>query len=286
MTDYDHESWSSGKGRLVLNQGECAAQRGVPDEMNGPPDIPFTGERIVPGKVTEALFREHEARYAFAGQFVAGKDVLDVACGTGIGTEYLRKAGARSCTGIDIDAGAVNYARVAYPDCAFVQSDASNLRLHDQSVDLVVSFETIEHLQDQQKFLQECWRVLRPGGLFVCSTPNRAISRWWEFNPFHVRELSLREFRQIVEKSFGNSKMYAQNVKSLPLYVGRVVLLRMLERLRLKDVAKRLVRYKPPPLAARHEFSEGVSEDEIVVYKLGALGRPSFAIALAVKGRQ
>ena len=73
------------------------------------PNLEFTGERIVPEKTTEPLFREHEDRYLFAGQYVSDKDVLDVACGTGIGTQYLLKAGATKCIEIDIDAQTIEY---------------------------------------------------------------------------------------------------------------------------------------------------------------------------------
>src|SRR5258708_20869456 len=81
------------------------------------PTIPMAGERIHPGMVGEQVFREHEARYVFASRFVQGKRVLDVACGTGIGTQCLLNAGAQSCVGLDIDQLAVAYARAAYGNC-------------------------------------------------------------------------------------------------------------------------------------------------------------------------
>ncbi len=230
-----------------------ATQVPLPSE-GGATALPYTGERIVPRKVPESLFREHEARYVFAGRFVEGRDVLDVACGTGIGTAYLLKAGARSCIGLDIDKSAVDYARAAYKGCSFMQSDAMDLDLQDESVDVVVSFETIEHVDDQRRFLEESRRVLRPGGLLICSTPNRAISRWREHNPFHVRELRVAEFRRLVEGTFGNAKMYAQEVKLLPVYVCRIVLLRMLERLGVKGAFKKVIGYKSSPLTLRNEF--------------------------------
>ena len=63
----------------------------------------YTGERVVPGLTPEVIFREHQMRYAFAGQFVLGRIVLDVASGSGIGTDYLRRAGAAACFGLDLD---------------------------------------------------------------------------------------------------------------------------------------------------------------------------------------
>src|SRR5271169_2569473 len=137
------------------------------------PDLEHTGERLVPGKTGEALFREHEARYIFAARFVKGMRVLDVACGSGIGTQCLLQAGAHSCIGLDIDRAATDYARTRYKDCIFIRCDATSLCIADASVDVVVSFETIEHVKEQKAFLLECRRVLRPGGTLVCSTPNR-----------------------------------------------------------------------------------------------------------------
>ncbi len=150
------------------------------------PDLEYTGERLVPGKGGEALFREHEARYIFAGKFVRGMRVLDVACGSGIGTQYLLQAGAHSCIGLDIDRAATDYATAKYKDCIFIRCDATSLCVAKASVDVIVSFETIEHVKEQKAFLLECRRVLRPGGTLVCSTPNRALSRWGDANPFHL----------------------------------------------------------------------------------------------------
>ena len=89
-------------------------------------DLEFTGERIVPGKTAEALFRHHEERYIFAGQYVRGKDVLDIACGTGVGASFLRGAGAHRVWGLDIDPDAISFAKARYAECEFAQSDATD----------------------------------------------------------------------------------------------------------------------------------------------------------------
>src|ERR1700726_2641680 len=88
----DAKSGDTTGGPSILQRNAIAA-----------PDIHYTGERIVPGKIPENLFLEHGPRYVFAGGFVNGMRVLDVACGSGIGTHYLLKAGAQSCLGFDID---------------------------------------------------------------------------------------------------------------------------------------------------------------------------------------
>jgi ubiquinone/menaquinone biosynthesis C-methylase UbiE len=242
-------------------------------------------ERIVPGQVQDALFREHEARYIFAGKFVRNKRVLDVACGTGIGTQFLLGAGACSCIGFDIDAEAVAYAKAAYKRCSFAQCDATMLCLPNSSVDVVVSFETIEHIRDQQRFLLECRRVLRPAGILICSTPNRAIIRWEGENPFHLRELSTAEFEQLLETIFCEVSLYAQNrVNYLP-YITRRLVSRSIDRAGLKKIVKRVLRWEPGPLAHRTEFDSSLYniDDEIQPYHKSLLNQPMYVVAVSHK---
>jgi 2-polyprenyl-3-methyl-5-hydroxy-6-metoxy-1,4-benzoquinol methylase len=247
--------------------------------------LEFTGERIVPGKTAEQLFREHEERYLFARQYVAGKDVLDVACGTGVGTTFLRRAGARRVWGLDIDPDAIAFAKARYGDCEFAQSDATDLCLADSSMDVVVSFETLEHLSDQRKFLMECWRVLRPGGMFICSTPNTTIYRWYGMNPYHARELTTREFVRLLGEQFGSLALFSQGERIYLLYVLRLVLSRSLDRLKLKGQIKKLLGMNVPPRPLREEFSEnGLSPmHDIRPYKAAWLRQSMYLIATCRK---
>jgi ubiquinone/menaquinone biosynthesis C-methylase UbiE len=249
------------------------------------PTLPFTGERIVPGMVGAQLFREHEVRYVFAGKFVKDKRVLDVACGSGIGTDYLLKAGARSCLGLDIDRGAIEYARAVYKGCDFVQCDAASLCLLDGTVDAVVSFETIEHVKDQTKFLLECRRVLRPGGILVCSTPNRTLYRWEEDNPFHFQELTVAEFSELLKTVFAEVQLYAQGNRTYPLYVARKVLLSLLKKLEVDEPVKRFLRGKPAPEVPKTEFGTNSSylDGEIVPYRSALLIQPAYVISVGRK---
>jgi SAM-dependent methyltransferase len=247
------------------------------------PNLPFTGERIVPGQVSESLFRAHEARYVFAGSFVKDRVVLDVACGTGIGTHYLLQAGARSCLGLDIDRAATDYAKAAYRGCQFAQCDAMNLCVPDSSIDVVVSFETIEHLRDQLRFLSECKRVLRLGGILVCSTPNRTISRWARENIYHVHEFTAAEFTRALETFFVDVRLLGQKSTNRLLYAGRGLLARALHRLQLLDIAKSLFSWNSPPLAVRTEFGgmPADSDNEIQPYHATPLVQPNYVIAVA-----
>jgi 2-polyprenyl-3-methyl-5-hydroxy-6-metoxy-1,4-benzoquinol methylase len=249
-----------------------------------PPSLPFTGERIVPGRVAEHLFREHEIRYLFASEVVKGMLVVDVACGSGIGTDYLLKAGARSCLGLDIDSATLDYAIAAYNKCSFAQCDATNLCLPDGSVDAVVSFETIEHVKDQKVFLLECKRVLKTGGILVCSTPNRATSQWLQKNPFHVHELGLVEFAELLGSMFIDVKLYAQQSKIYPWYVARKLVLKLLDSVGVKELVMKILR-PSAAVASRTEFDANPDHlrKEIRPYVPSSLVQPLYVIAVARK---
>ncbi len=121
----------------------------------------------------------HIARYAMACQYLP-KDglVLDAACGLGYGSAILAAANpAVRVVGIDNSEYAVRYARAcimtSHANTDFRLGDACDLSDYpDASVGLVVSFETVEHLREPRQFLAEVRRVLKPGGVFVCSVPN------------------------------------------------------------------------------------------------------------------
>jgi SAM-dependent methyltransferase len=173
---------------------------------------PFTGERLTTA-VGGQVQIEHYHRYLFARAFVADLDVLDVASGEGYGSALLAQV-ARSvigaeCSGPTVAAAARNFPR---PNLFFLQSDARALPLANGSIDIVVSFETIEHLDRQTDFLQEVHRVLRPTGRFIVSTPDRDIysPAGSAANPYHVHELSAGEFAALLHASFRNVAVLRQ----------------------------------------------------------------------------
>jgi SAM-dependent methyltransferase len=153
---------------------------------------------------TSELWGEHRSRYRFAAQWVAGKRVLDVACGAGFGLEMLRAAGANA-VGIDLDFDALCQGSQA-------QADATRLPLSDASMDVVASFETIEHVPDARALVVELRRVLRPGGALVLSTPNRAFgpSERHLTNPFHIQEFTAPELRTLLGEAFDTVQLYGQ----------------------------------------------------------------------------
>lgn len=177
-------------------------------------ELPWTGERFVPGVQGETAL-EHLHRYALAQLLVPGKRVLDIACGEGYGTQLLAEK-ALSVVGVDLDAAAIAHARVKYsrPNLDFFQGDCSKLPLHDGSVDLVVSFETLEHHAEHEAMISELCRVLSPTGVLLISTPDRhhySDERNYA-NPFHVRELYADEFRQLMQRYFSYVNFYGQRI--------------------------------------------------------------------------
>ena len=161
-------------------------------------------ERFEPLEVSGRLAYEHLHRYAICRDHVAGRRVLDVACGTGYGTNILAQAAAEA-TGMDIDASAIRRAKRKYrrANLKFVTADCYEMPFEGQSFDMVVANEMIEHIEDHDRFVEEVRRVLRPGGAFFVSTPNKPIyNRYKPPNAFHVSEMDIPEFRDLLEVHF------------------------------------------------------------------------------------
>jgi SAM-dependent methyltransferase len=163
---------------------------------------------------------EHLERYRYACPFVKGQDVVDIACGSGYGSKMLADAGARSVRGFDVSAGAVEFAGQTYrqPNLTFGVGDATDLRqVESGSVDCVVSFETIEHLQDDGRYLDEMRRILKPGGRFLVSTPDRRLAstmypiRRRPNNEFHVREYTRGELLALLKSRFNVESLAGQS---------------------------------------------------------------------------
>ncbi len=129
-------------------------------------------------------------RYALARQFI-GRDwtVADVACSSGYGTSLLARS-AKSAIGIDYSQEVIDYANAHYAakTITFIRHDAESLSLVLNNLDMVVSFETIEHVPRPAKFLSECHKSLKPGGLLMLSTPNKTYSEGT--NKFHISEMT------------------------------------------------------------------------------------------------
>ncbi len=165
------------------------------------PELPLTGERTVPGLAEENYwFRRHEVVYQRLAGRCAGRDVLEAGCGEGYGADLIADV-ARHVIGLDYDETTVAHVRARYPRVEMRHGNLAALPLDDESVDVVVNFQVIEHLWDQSQFVGECLRVLRPGGTLLMSTPNRITfspGRDTPINPFHTRELNAAELTELL----------------------------------------------------------------------------------------
>ena len=181
-------------------------------------DILCNDERLVAVEnIDSQIENEHRLRYKLATLLVENKRVLDVACGSGYGTNMLSKT-AKSVIGVDLSQAAVDYCSNKYQsdNLEFKQMSADELDFPEHSFDVVVSFETIEHLTEeaQKKFLYHIKRVLTKDGLLIMSSPNRDV---WskminkEDNKHHLHELNEEEFKQLLNDYFENVDFYYQN---------------------------------------------------------------------------
>jgi len=174
----------------------------------------FTGERYIP--IEQGKIRlEHYHRYAIVQDIVKQKDVLDLACGEGYGSSFMANI-AQSVVGVDISEEAVQHASTKYikSNLNFQQGSATALNFADGTFDVVVSFETIEHLAEQAEMLAEIRRVLRPNGLLIISSPNRPIysEESGEHNKYHVKELDFNEFNQLLKAQFPAIQYFGQRM--------------------------------------------------------------------------
>jgi SAM-dependent methyltransferase len=182
-------------------------------------------EERLPNDPTSELWGEHRSRYRFAIQGsgvsgLAGLRVLDVACGAGFGLEMLVQAGAHAI-GVDYDGSSLSEVLRAQPGARLIRGDATCLPLTDACVDLVVSFETIEHVPDAGALVAEIRRVLKPGGRLVLSTPNRGFGppAHHTGNPFHIREFTADELCDLLQQSFNDVQLYGQRPSEAYRYV-------------------------------------------------------------------
>ncbi|RXJ01769.1 class I SAM-dependent methyltransferase [Anaerobacillus alkaliphilus] len=176
-----------------------------------------TGERMIPKELdsTNASLLEHTARYYFSTPYVEGR-VLDIACGTGYGSQMVAKVKKKEITemiGVDIDEDTLKYAKANYyhPSLKFEQGDVMDPSLPEKlgSFDVIMSFETIEHVEDDQLFMKNMYSLLKPGGTLILSTPfgkGRGVPCG---QPFHFHQLTKEEFSTLF-KDFSDVEIYFQ----------------------------------------------------------------------------
>jgi len=170
--------------------------------------------------------RFHTDRYEFAARLIqedkkAGASILDAACGTGYGTNILEKSGAGRVTGVDISPEAVEYAQKKYGSAvaSFKASDVTRLdktMLGTDGFDAIVSFETIEHIDEPLAFLKCVAGLLKKDGIFIVSTPNK-----WGITKDHKIDYDYKLFREHLKKFFEIESMWVQNSGCMEEWINR-----------------------------------------------------------------
>jgi len=245
-------------------------------------------ERIVPQEETYKTYQEHIHRYAFALNFCKDKIVLDLACGVGYGSYYLLKNGAKSVIGVDISRDAITYAKSHYihPKIEFIVGDATKLPFSDNSFDVIVSFETIEHVKGYEKYLLECKRILKRRGIFICSSPNKRLSspRGTSSNPYHLQEFYLEEFCEMMNENFKDVELYAQEYTSIIIRIGGKLLSLFPKERELKDLVKRAIWRKRYATASKRDMSfSNIRKYQVFPFKKKIFVKPAIIISVAKK---
>ena len=176
-------------------------------------------ERLIPSNVPwhkKKMIAEHVARYEFAIPYVVNKQVADLACGTGYGCAIL-SSHATSVIGIDNSSEAIAYAKQNYSrkNISYKKSDVAETSLPAKSIDVITSFETIEHLNNDIEFIKEVRRLLKPSGIFIMSTPNIEFSTGT--NPYHIKEYKLQECKKLL-KDFKSVLVFGQRKVIRPVF--------------------------------------------------------------------
>ncbi len=171
-------------------------------------EINNTGERILLEKETPLMIARHFCAYEFAKDFVGDKEILDIGCGEGYGSDYLADY-AKCVQGIDYDKDVIDYAKNKYhkDNLKFIVLDINNLDTLNKKYDVICSFQNIEHIKDTEKLLKNISSLLNDNGVFICSTCNMKDASpgcSTPFNKFHVREYLFDEFKVLFGSQFNS----------------------------------------------------------------------------------
>ncbi len=185
----------------------------------GVPPLELTGERTLPDVPAENYwFRRHLAVYEWIGERVAGRRVIDLACGEGYGSDLLAERAA-DVVGLDANPEAHDHARLRYvrPNLRFERGLVETFG-EPGTFDAVVFLQTIEHVHDPVAVLGHIRSLLRPGGTAYITTPNVLTlappGAERSGNPWHLKEYRAEEFRALCETAF-------QRVELLGLFHAR-----------------------------------------------------------------
>ncbi len=178
-------------------------------------------------------YQHHIKRYEFASHFVNDKTVCSVACGIGYGEKYIAEHGnPKHIFAFDIDNSAIEYAKAHNRNdkVTFSKIDQFDPLIPEESVDIFLSLETIEHIEDDSGFLKRIWKSLKPEGELIISTPNKGFSyknllSKKPLNIYHIREYTKDELVKLLSENFrdievlGQKKILKRSLKNFWKYL-------------------------------------------------------------------
>ena len=211
------------------------------------------------------LSAEHDARYWWAAQAVAGLRVLDAGCGSGRGAGILARAGAEEVVGVDITPEAISVAMERFGAvAAFTLGDVTALPFDSESFDVAVGFEVIEHVGDLPRALEELRRVLRPDGMLLASTRNRSVSP-----DTNARQLTSCEFSEELRRLFGHVRMGQQSDWSMSAVMEH-------SDARSSEISRAL------PVELRKEVGLSVDKEPFAVAQASNVALPELPLGVSV----
>lgn len=228
--------------------------------------------------------------YIWALQQLSGDrlQVLDAACGTGFGTNSLAYR-VDTAVGVDIAPEAIAEARARYraPNLHYLVMDVEKLGFHSAKFDAVISQDTIEHVTDDEAFVTETARVLKPGGTFIVFTPFRDVHTTTPKNPFHLREYCPDSLRSLLQPYFSTICFFGRRpAPALRCVEGTLDLVRRYDPLRLRTLVPRSVRHRLASLWLQRRGAkvlDHVSEED-VEYIEGVPPESTTLIAICRRG--
>jgi len=193
-------------------------------------DINFTGERMILGKASKRVEKEHLERYKLAQSYAKGNSILDIACGSGYASEIFIKSQAYQYLGVDINQESVDYANNRYSsnNISFIKDSICSFK-HKNKFDVITCFETIEHVECYKKALNNLYSALEDDGTLLISSPNRTVTTPQAItlsetpkNPFHTQEFTINELKnEVVNAGFKIEKILGQRQR--PFYGNRFI---------------------------------------------------------------
>lgn len=201
-----------------------------------------TGERVIVDEYSSSrseffIYQCHLATYQFAIPYVKNKKVLEFGCGSGYGSHYLSKY-CSDITAVDISESAIKYANEHYSNENLTYRKIQNierepLSFSDETFDVIISFQVIEHIAKEQKYLSELSRVLKKGGTLIIATPDkthRLFSFQKPWNQFHTREYNMTELNGVVSNYFDKFDCYYMSAREdlIDMEIKRTKKLRIL----------------------------------------------------------